>query len=230
MLSQIAKASLRSELLIDFNCVVDTEVGMINLIKDKYLDDTIFNKDLIMDSLDSIILSLIDRKEINPLYLFANSGVDKNDLDDYYREFMTDEYRNVLSHSIMTGLSNLIYLFKTEPGIHVTFLCESNIEKQLLSQIEDFKGCNIVLYNQKDVDFSQYTAYYFKYITNQVLDFLHPYKTYYFSKNLLNFDEEFNLIRPDIIDKIVAKRGEVEIIDLYNKSYLEGEENNAADE
>jgi len=226
MLSQIAKASLRSELLIDFNCIVDTEIGMINLIKEKYLDDRIFNKDLINGSLDSIILSLIERKDVNPLYLFANSGTNKKDLDDYYKEFMTVEYVNVLNRSIVTGLRNLIYLFRTEPGIHVTFLCESNIEKQLLLQIEDFDKCSIVLYNQKDIDFSQYTAYYFKYITDQVLNFLYEYKTYYFSKNSLNFDNDSNLIRSDIINKIIAKRGEIEIIDLYNKSYLEGDNDN----
>ena len=224
MLSQIAKASLRSELLIDFNCIVDTEIGMINLIKDKYLDDSVFNKDIIMGSLESIILLLIKRKDPNPLYLFANKNIDRKDLDDYYREFMTQEYNSVLKYSITTGLSNLIYLFKTEPGIHVTFLCESNIEKQLLLSIEDFKECNIVLYDDNTIDFSQYSTYYFKYITDQVLNFMYDYKTYYFSKYLLNFDNEFNLIRPDIINKIIAKRGEVEIIDLYNKSYLEGEE------
>jgi hypothetical protein len=224
MLSQIAKASLRSELLIDFNCIVDTEIGMINLIKDKYLDDSVFNKDIIMGSLESIILLLIERKDPNPLYLFANDNIDRKDLDDYYREFMTQEYNSVLKYSITTGLSNLIYLFKTEPGIHVTFLCESNVEKQLLLSIEDFKECNIVLYDDNTIDFSQYSTYYFKYITDQVLNFMYDYKTYYFSKYLLNFDNEFNLIRPDIINKIIAKRGEVEIIDLYNKSYLEGEE------
>lgn len=227
MLSQIAKASLRSEILVDFNCYVDTEFGLIKLIKDKYLDKDIFNLEKLNQSNQSIILSLIDRKEINPLYLFANDNISKKDLDDYYREFMTEEYVNVLKRSVLTNLNTLFDLFKSESGIHVTFLCDSPIEKEYLKVKANIDESDIVLYKQENIDFAQYTTYYFKFVTDQVNEYLFPYKTYYFSKYKLNFSEDHDIIRPDIINKIMYKHGEVEIIDLYNKSLLKGVQENA---
>ena len=70
MISQIARASLRSEILMDFDCYIDTEVGLIRLIQDKYLDDKVFNIELLQSGLRNIINMLINRKEYNPLYLF----------------------------------------------------------------------------------------------------------------------------------------------------------------
>ena len=62
----------------------------------------------------------------------------------------------------------------------------------------------------------------FKYINNDIEKYIFPYKTYYFSKYLLNFTDDFNMNYSEIVDKIMYKRGEVEILDLYNKIYLEG--------
>ena len=30
----------------------------------------------------------MERKEVNPLYLFANENISRKDLDDYYQQFM----------------------------------------------------------------------------------------------------------------------------------------------
>jgi hypothetical protein len=221
MLSQIAKASLRSEVLIDFDCYMDTELGLIRLIKNKYFDKSVFNEDKLNQDTRSIILSLIDRKEINPLYLFANDNISKDDLDDYYFQFMTEEYGNILKYSVTTEIKSLINLFSTENGIHITILCNDEREKIILENDETLNDCKIILFND-NIDFSKYTVYYFKYITDRIFDFIFPYKTYYFSKYMINFNDEKDFIRKDIIDKIIYNKSEVEILDLYNKSYLQG--------
>ncbi len=221
MISQIANASLRSEILIDFNCYVDTEVGLIRLIQEKYLDEKVFNIDLLKSNLRIIIKMLIERKELNPLYLFSNDDISRDDLDDYYKEFMKIEYDNILSRSVTTEISHLVELFKSEPNIHVTFLCYNEKEKDLLEKEKSLKNRKIIL-DSDNVDFSKFTQYYFKYISEDIEKYIFPYKTYYFSKYLINFDDEFNIKYQKIIDKIIYNRGEIEILDLYNKIYLEG--------
>ena len=225
MISQIANASLRSEILIDFNCYVDTEVGLIRLIQEKYLDEKVFNVDLLKSNLRVIIKMLIERKELNPLYLFSNDDISRDDLDDYYKEFMKTEYDNILSRSVTTEISHLVELFKSEPNIHVTFLCYNEKEKDLLEKEKSLKNRKIIL-DSDNVDFSKFTQYYFKYISEDIEKYIFPYKTYYFSKYLINFNDDLNIKYPEIIDKIIYNRGEIEILDLYNKIYLEGVQTN----
>ena len=117
MISQIARASLRSEILIDFNCYIDTEVGLIRLIREKYLDEKVFNVDLLRSNLRIIIKMLMERKEVNPLYLFANKDISRKDLDDYYQQFMDEEYDNILS----------IVIFGSIPNVAISWIISSSI-------------------------------------------------------------------------------------------------------
>lgn len=226
MISQIAKASLRSEIVVDFGCYVDTEIGLIRLIRDKYRDEKVFDIDKLDASINQIILSLIDRQDINPLSVIANNNVNEKDLLDYYIQFFTEEYDEILKRSVSTELKSLFSLFKSETSINVTFLCESEDEERVIRSDKDLNNCKVVVSTRDKVNFSNYTAFMFKFITDDVQNYLYQYKNYYFSRYRLNFDDQYNIIRPDIIDKIIYNGGSVEIIDLYNKSYLRGEEAN----
>jgi hypothetical protein len=224
LLSQIAKASLRSNILIDFNCYIDTEVGLIRLIQDKYRDDKVFNIDKLNAKFNQIILSLIDRKDINPLSIIANENISEEDLADYYREFFSDEYDEILKRSVSTELKSIVDLLKSETGINITFLCEKENEKYILLK-DNLNDCEIIIKNQDKVNYSNFTTFMFKYVTDDILNYIYPYKNYYFSTYMVNFDEQFNMIKPNIIDKIIYNGGSVEILDLYNRNYLEGSSN-----
>ena len=225
MMSQIARASLRSEILIDFNCYIDTEVGLIRLIREKYLDEKVFNVDLLRSNLRVIIKMLMERKEANPLYLFANEDISRKDLDDYYYQFMDEEFDNILSRSVTTEIAHWIQLLKSEPSIHITFLCHNQKEKNVLTKEEFLRGKQFIL-ETDDIDFSKFTQFFFKYISEDIDKYIFKYKTYYFSKYLLNFTDDFNMKYPEIVDKIMYKSSEIEILDLYNKIYLEGVQTN----
>lgn len=226
MISQIAQASLTSNILIDFECCVDTDIGLIRLIKDKYQDRRVFNIDKLTDDFKNIILSLINRDNINPLSVISNKDISEEDLYDYYVEFMTEEYDEILKRSVTTELVTLINLLDSETSVNVTILCESEIEEELLKKDKSFNKCNILVHDRDEVYLNKYSTFIFKYITNNVNEFIAPYKNYYFSKCKINFDDNFNPISPGIINKIIYNGGSVEIIDLYNKSYLEGENKN----
>lgn len=226
MISQIARASLRSEILIDFDCYVDTDIGLIRLIKERYLDVKVFNKDLLDSNMINIIKLLYNRKDRNPLYLFANEGVSKNDLDDYYKEFLEVEYDGILKYSVTTEIKSLINLFRTEPSIHVTFLCKNQKEKNLLVKDPSLQGYSFILENDQRVDFSKFYSFYFKYLDERIDKYIYPYKTYYFSKYKINFTDDFRLLDDNMVDKIMYNHGEIEIMDLYNMELIEGDQDN----
>ena len=66
--------------LISFNTIFDIDVGLIQLIYDEYLDPKVFNIDIFNKSLKDIIKLLYFRTEKNPLYLFANDNISKENL------------------------------------------------------------------------------------------------------------------------------------------------------
>ena len=221
MISQIAKASLKSKLLIDFNCYVDTEFGLLSLIKDNYMDDNVFDRELLNQDSNKIILSLINRKKSNPLSIIANKQVSDEDLDDYYKEFMDQEYDKILELSVITELKSLIELSKTEPAIHVTILCKDQREIDILKDDDTLENAEFIL-DKLENDYSKYSSFYFKYINENIDKFIYRYKTYYFSKYMINFDDKYDLKESNIVNKIIYSGGSIEILDLYNKSYLGG--------
>lgn len=224
MFSQIAAASLRAELLIDFNCLIDTEIGLIQLIRDNYLDPDVFNVKLLKSSSFKLLSLLINRKEYNPLYLIANDNISKQDLDDYYKEFVDTEYENILKKSYITEMERFISLSISEPSIHVTFLCKSPIEIEILKSINSLKRVKYSTIIAGEKDTSIYTSYYFKYITDDLNNYIYKFKNYYFSSYKLNFDDEMKFIKREYIDKINSIGGEVYSMDLYIRKIIEGEE------
>jgi hypothetical protein len=225
MLSKIAQASLRSELLIDFNTLVDTEIGLFELIRREYLDPDVFNVELLNSDIKKLLSLLITREEVNPLYLIANDNIDRKDLDDYYKEFMETKYIDILIYSVTTEMERLIALSKSEPSVHVTFLCNSKAEIDLLKFINGLKDIKYHTILSKDInDVSIYTSYYFKYITDDLSKYIFKFKNYYFSSYKLNFDNEMKFIKREYIDKINSMGGEIYMMDLYNRKFFEGEE------
>ena len=220
MISSISQASLKTELLMDFNCYIDTEIGLIRLIQNKYLDSRVFNKKILFSGSKYLLSALIERKEFNPLYIIANDNISREDLDDYYKEFMETEYESILNYSYITEVENFINLLKTEPAIHITFLCNSELEANLIKNLKSLNVKYNIIFKNDNNDKSNYSTYYFKYVTDDLLDYIFPFKNYYFSKYKLNFNDELDFEKRNYIDVINKMGGEVRIMDLYNRVYL----------
>ena len=220
MISNIAKSSLYTKILIDFNCYVDIDVGLIRLIQKEYTNNNVFKKSLVNLDIKEIISLLYNRTVVNPLYLFANENISYDDLDEYYRQFLETKKKEILSLSISTELKSLISLFKSDGNIHIDFLCKDENEISLLKSESILKDCNFII-NSDEIDPDKYFQFYFKYVSDSLEKYIAKYKTYYFSTCRLNFNESGEeLIYLDIIDKIIFNRSEINIIDLYNNSLI----------
>ena len=89
--------------LVPFNCIVDTDVGLIQLIKTEYRSPDIFNIGLLDSFINNrgIIKLLYHRKTKNPLLPFMNDQEDVATADDLYKQFMEKEYRNIIVKSVL---------------------------------------------------------------------------------------------------------------------------------
>ena len=219
-LSNIANISLQKSVLIDFDCFIDTDVGLIRLIKEQYLDSSVFNIELFKLNIFSIIDILYNRKDVNPLYSFSIKE-DKELLDNYYLEFLSKKKEDILKLSVTTDIKQLILFFLKEKNIDISFLVKDVEEASVLLGQEELKGCKII-FEKDETDYSKYDQFYFKYINEDRLNkFIFPYKTYYFSTSKINLNQDnSDIIDIPLIDKIIINRGEIQIIDLYNMEII----------
>lgn len=134
-----------SNILIEFDMIVDTEIGLLRLVREEYCDESVFYSGFL--ELDDHLLKgqMMERIEPNPLIVsMRDKNVDR--ADSYYKQFFEKRYDDILARSCSTALLKLVKRFiDTEGVIRVTILCED--EKQKLIIRELFKDCLMSLLN-----------------------------------------------------------------------------------
>lgn len=212
--------------IIDFNCIVDTDYGLLQLIYDQYYDLSVFNKEKFEMPSNKILLELYNRKSKNPLIPFINENITEEDVDEYYKQFIESQYEEVLHRSCGTNMQMLIDSFNKSGEVFTSILCHNETEKKYISELNDFKSNKVFMdeeFIEKHLDFNQI---YLKYI-----DDLDKYlkqcvgKTIYLSSCGLNMEEvdgEIYFKKNENL-KTIAPYSHINIYDLYNIDFLKGE-------
>ena len=218
-LSPMSAASLRSKILVDINCYIDQDLGLLRLISRDYHNDNIFNLDKLDQDPIDIIKTLYYRKDLNPLVPFAKDSVDIEVLDEYYSQFKERKVVDILKLSTSTDFKSFLEMLKMESVVDITILCNTDIEEAFARSKKELSQYNII--NAKDIeDVRDYFQLYFKYTTSIKEKYIYACRTYYFSTHRLNFDDN-GIINIPIIDKINKSSSQISIIDLYNVEVLD---------
>lgn len=208
--------------IIPFNLIVDTDFGLIQLIKEKYYDKSVFTAVLEAER-EQIIYFLYSRKNINPLSEFIHEEIDQDTIDSLYNEFIEKEYDNILKRSTTTDFYNLVKIFNNSDGaINPIILCKNESEELFVNKLSKVEEINpplsTLVGDYNDIDISAYDPIYFKYYTDslKVLDKLYG-KNLYIANYEFNFNytkDNDRILLPDIsvllLDHNIAK-----IIDIY---------------
>lgn len=131
--------------LIPFDLVIDTEVGLLQTINKKYHNTDTFYDSLLNAPIKYQIYLLNMRKRINPITAIAKERDDEELMNDYYRQFMEEEYVDILKNSIITRMFIVIMEGIKMGTILPTIVCNSSLEKNYLLKRdkEVFDKCNI---------------------------------------------------------------------------------------
>lgn len=122
--------------LVPFNCIYDTDIGLIRLIKTEYRDASTFNLNL-LDSFSTdkeLVKHLRHRKDFNPLIEFMNNKEDIETADDLYKQFRDKQYDQMIRYSVKTGIHRLVSLFPVANEINGTICYYNDIEKSILDR------------------------------------------------------------------------------------------------
>lgn len=214
--------------IIDFNCIVDTEYGLLQLIYDQYYDLSVFNKVKFEMPSNKILLELYTRKCKNPLIPFINEGISEKDADDYYNQFIDTKYEDILDRSCGTNIQIAISNFNSSGGdVLASILCHNELQKQYISNLMEFKQNKIYMDNEFKSDDSKFNQLYLKYVDDLSLYIKECVgKNVYFSSMYINMREEDPIyLREDKNLKIISSFAYINTYDLYNMDYLKGEYN-----
>ena len=209
--------------IIPFDLILDTDYGLIQLIKEKYYDTNVFNGIIKNAKPKQILYFLCNRSNINPLFPFVYEKCEDL-IDSFYKEFIEKEYVSILKKSIVTDFFNLVKLFNSSDGaITPIILCRNELEESYinrLSKVQEIKPpLSTIVGDYDSIDVSIYDPIYFKYYTDtlKVLDKLNG-KNLYIANYGFNFqktEDNEKILLPDIslllLDHNIAK-----ITDIYS--------------
>ncbi len=213
--------------IFKFDQIVDTEIGLIKVIQDKYNDRNTFYWSLLEAPIKFKIGLLYDRKHPNPLTILAKDQDNIELLDEYYQQFMTEEYVYILKHSVVTNLYTLINEFVLVKGITPIIVCKNELEVNYLNKVnkEVFSKCEIIINESygKAID-DRSDIIYLKDIrevltmTNKV-----PYKNIYIASYRFNFEDDERTQLLETFAVLLQGYSKVTSYDPYNeKDILRG--------
>ena len=129
---------------IPYDLIIDTDVGLYMLIKEKYRDDNVFYLNTLDLDLPYLTYFLTNRQYANPLYDIAKDVELFKDMDEYYKQFFEQELDFILQHSIATALYDFLYRSRGDVNVHTTIWVPSEeVQDRLIKgDPETFKPLN----------------------------------------------------------------------------------------
>lgn len=202
-----------NNILIDFNLLIDTDYGLIKLIKTEYYENE-FIDILLTKMRDKIILGeLVSRKDKNPLYIALKKDY-KDSADSLYKEFIESEYDSILKYSISTSLLELILTYIETNSCTVTVICKNKSEEQIINK---YKLKSIISDNYANIDVSEFDSIYIK-DYREVLQFKALKAKNIFIGNYRFNLEEDNYTPIKDVSLLVADINIISVIDVYNSN------------
>lgn len=221
--------------LIPFECLFDTDVGLIQVIRKEYRSGGIFNLEL-MDRLSvdrrDLIYYLYTRENQNPLLSFMNEP-DIETADQLYQEFKEKLYDQMIENGVFTGLFQLCKMFVDSPEIHPYIYYRNLFELNFLKQFENELGSTRLVdkdyVNKNKKDFNQF---YIKYTDDQytisLIQFI-DHRSVYILGYSFNFelDEEQNYHLKETVGTagFTVRRNIINVVDAFDlNKLLQGKE------
>lgn len=211
--------------LVPFNCIVDTDVGLIQLIKTEYRSPDIFNIGLLDSFINNrgIIKLLYHRKTKNPLLPFMNDQEDVATADDLYKQFMEKEYRNIIVKSVMTGMYKLLHYFTLAEEIAANISYSNPIEEEIINKNKILKKIRAISIKEIPDRAANLDAFFFKDVED---DYFRASLPVLKSKNITfldygyNFDEQGTIATTEETAIAEVNRCRFNIINAYNAKEL----------
>lgn len=210
-------------LLMPFDCFIDTDLGLMKLLKEKYNNPKIIYDSILREKDWFILYLLLDRSDENPLSIILKDDYipNKNTLRD---QFMEQEYDEILRLSKPNKILELINMMYASDIVDIDILCRNEKEQEYLTTLfKDRKINSFVAQYLNKVDITKYDSIFVKNYKD-ILQYKGLAK-----KNIYVLDYKFNTeldpnkkVRPIIIvEGLISDKNNTSIISAYDMSGVE---------
>lgn len=213
--------------LIPFNCIFDTDYGLLKLIYNDYLDPSVFDIEWFKkhNKIRELVSSLYNRDFPNPLSLCVLDRENKDKfIDDLYKSFFQEKYNEILSSSLRTEIFNLLLLFDISKDVKATIIYSNSLELEYMNCIKELNPFNKISFTELAENINIYQQFYFKSIVNDIyIDILADsikVKNIYLTNYSFNNEGHFIAVS-EPLKTLIANKNFIRLIDIYNKSKLE---------
>lgn len=208
-----------NSILIQFDFMIDLDVALFKLIKNKYNNKDIINQDIININNEKEIISLmINRTCINPLELFI-----KGDTKDLYKDFMNNVEleKELLNEAMASDIFGLMITFMKEASsVDITVLCKNQLESDFIKNLNNSLN-TIIVNDYKTIDLSKYTVLYLKYFSS-IMSFGNVAgKHIYVANARYNMDKEYDNNLDTALSILYGDVNILHTIDLYRNVKIE---------
>ena len=119
--------------LIDFDFIVNTELGLIRLIREQYQDDRAFKLEILNKSDREILSLLYSRSNYNPLSIISTES-NMDNIDKLYKSFFNEFKKEILLRSV-SEYSIIMFIkmalsSESSLGINISITCRDDIERE----------------------------------------------------------------------------------------------------
>lgn len=140
-----------NNILIYFDMLIDTDIGIYEVMKRKYNNPNIVKPIINNIDIDTLLVLLKEERYDNILDIFIDS--EKYNTKDLYNQLMEQEYDNIIKYSILTDVYRLMNVYIMSNVVSVTVLCKNEQEEQLIKKINKNFSTVILDDNLKINDF-----------------------------------------------------------------------------
>lgn len=197
--------SINNNILVDYNIIVDTDVGLYYLLQSKYNNPEYIKTEMLtLDKPGAVIKLMWEREDLNPLKMFLKDDYIDN-ADKLYNELLNTEGEFIDLNSNLYKTFNMFLTFSNTNLIDISVFCKNEQQENTIKQLfRNSNKLNIIKYEKlEDIDISRYDSIYIKNFRD-ILKFKNLYK-----KNIYIPTYQFNLesnFKSDIYNSVIKNR------------------------
>lgn len=220
----------RSYPIVTFDQLIDIDFGLLQMINNKYNNKDTFYWSLLEAPAKLKLGLLYNRKHSNPLTVIAKDFENIELLNDYYNQFIEEEYAAILKESITTRFYNAIKGFTSDNSIIVTVVCKNAMEENYFKKIDkEFSDKCVIIVDKNEykniVKDEKYSPVYLKNIADilSIIDCL-AHRTVFIADYRFNFENDERTKFIDNLQDIIGTFASVRVYNVYDKEkdILEG--------
>lgn len=204
------------KILLPFETVIDIDIGLWNIIKYQYNNHAFFLERLINTSEANQKYFMMVRENRNPLLTLLTEPSEEL-ADDFYSQFMEQEYDNILELSPNTDICKMLDSMKRDKSsiIRAAILCKDEKQKHII-ETRNIRHDSIIISDYNRVSLKDYGTIFVKDIKDLDKYRIVEGKTIYVANYGFNILMDPDKVNPLIPIEVLEKYGNTNEFYIYS--------------